>query len=172
MIFRPLICALKQWSESTTVSFVGRARVNQWAAECPHVVARHGKYYLFRTQRYGQPVSHRRRSGRRDGPRRTVPRDHRSAHYLGRCAGHPSLRAPRLLPELSRRRPAAGAAGRKPPRYPAPHEREARSNSLIAVDYLRQFRNTKLRVPVGNALRGVPRTREAAERHRGRSLQE
>jgi hypothetical protein len=45
---------LKNWSESTNVAFGGRAGVNQWAAECPHVIARHGKYYLFRTQRYGQ----------------------------------------------------------------------------------------------------------------------
>lgn len=45
---------LKNWSESRTVAFGGCAGVNPYAAECPHVVARHGKYYLFRTQRYGK----------------------------------------------------------------------------------------------------------------------
>jgi Glycosyl hydrolases family 43 len=45
---------LKTWSESTTVAFGGRAGVNRYAAECPHVVEHDGRYYLFRTQKYGQ----------------------------------------------------------------------------------------------------------------------
>ena len=45
---------LKHWSESTSVAFGGRAGTNPFAAECPHVIARHGKYYLSRTQKYGQ----------------------------------------------------------------------------------------------------------------------
>ncbi len=45
---------LKNWGESVNVSFGGRAGVNPFAAECPHVIARHGRYYLFRTQKYGQ----------------------------------------------------------------------------------------------------------------------
>jgi hypothetical protein len=45
---------LKKWSESTTVAFGGRAGVNPFAAECPHVIAHDGRYYLFRTQKYGQ----------------------------------------------------------------------------------------------------------------------
>jgi hypothetical protein len=45
---------LKNWSESTNVAFGGRAGVNPFAAECPHVVAHDGRYYLFRTQKYGQ----------------------------------------------------------------------------------------------------------------------
>lgn len=44
---------LKNWSESTNVSFGGRAGIDPYAAECPHVIARHGRYYLFRTQEYG-----------------------------------------------------------------------------------------------------------------------
>ncbi len=43
---------LKAWSGSKIVAFGGRAGTNAWSAECPHVVFRHGYYYLFRTQRY------------------------------------------------------------------------------------------------------------------------
>lgn len=45
---------LKNWSESVTVAFGGRAGVNPFAAECPHVFEKDGRYYLFRTQKYGQ----------------------------------------------------------------------------------------------------------------------
>lgn len=45
---------LKHWSESKIVARGGRAGEGPYAAECPHVVARHGAYYLFRTQRYGK----------------------------------------------------------------------------------------------------------------------
>lgn len=45
---------LKQWSDSKIVARGGRAGDGPYAAECPHVVARHGAYYLFRTQRYGK----------------------------------------------------------------------------------------------------------------------
>jgi hypothetical protein len=44
---------LKNWSESQTVAFGGRTGTGPYAAECPHVVARHGRYYLLRTQKYG-----------------------------------------------------------------------------------------------------------------------
>jgi hypothetical protein len=45
---------LKMWSESKVVAFGGRAGIGPFDAECPHVVARNGKYYLFRTQKYGE----------------------------------------------------------------------------------------------------------------------
>lgn len=44
----------KNWSESTTVAFGGLAGTGRGSAECPHVIKRHGRFYLFRTQRYGQ----------------------------------------------------------------------------------------------------------------------
>lgn len=44
----------ENWSESTTVAFGGLTGTNPTAAECPHVVERNGRYYLFRTQRYGR----------------------------------------------------------------------------------------------------------------------
>ncbi|MBN2209789.1 MAG: hypothetical protein JW709_00185 [Sedimentisphaerales bacterium] len=46
-------CDLYNWSDSTVVSYGGKAGNNIWSCECPHVVAYDGKYYLFRTQRYG-----------------------------------------------------------------------------------------------------------------------
>jgi len=45
---------LRSWSESKRVAFGGSAGTNPYSAECPHVVAREGYYYLFRTQRYGR----------------------------------------------------------------------------------------------------------------------
>lgn len=42
------------WSDSTTVAFGGQAGTNPYSAECPFVVAIEGRYYLFRTQRYGE----------------------------------------------------------------------------------------------------------------------
>ncbi len=45
---------LKHWSDSKIVARGGRAGDGPYSAECPHVVARHGAYYLFRTQRYGK----------------------------------------------------------------------------------------------------------------------
>ena len=43
----------KTWSDSTTVSFGGLTTTGKFSAECPHVVQRNGRYYLFRTQHYG-----------------------------------------------------------------------------------------------------------------------
>ena len=45
---------LKNWSESKVVAFGGRAGVGPYDAECPQVVKHNGKYYLFRTQKYGE----------------------------------------------------------------------------------------------------------------------
>lgn len=45
---------LKNWSESTNVAFGGRSDTGPFSAECPHVVERNGKFYLFRTQKYGE----------------------------------------------------------------------------------------------------------------------
>ncbi|MAD80178.1 MAG: hypothetical protein CMJ50_04940 [Planctomycetaceae bacterium] len=44
----------RTWSESTRVAFGGQTGTSPGSAECPHVVYRHGWYYLFRTQRYGR----------------------------------------------------------------------------------------------------------------------
>lgn len=44
----------KAWGPSKIVAVGGRAGDGPYSAECPHVVQRHGWYYLFRTQRYGQ----------------------------------------------------------------------------------------------------------------------
>ncbi|QDV43847.1 hypothetical protein Enr13x_37070 [Stieleria neptunia] len=41
------------WSDSTTVSFGGLTTTGKFSAECPHVVQRNGRFYLFRTQHYG-----------------------------------------------------------------------------------------------------------------------
>ncbi|QDV22934.1 glycoside hydrolase family protein [Aureliella helgolandensis] len=43
----------KTWSNSTTVSFGGFTTTGKFSAECPHVVQRNGRFYLFRTQHYG-----------------------------------------------------------------------------------------------------------------------
>jgi len=45
---------LRRWSESVTVAFGGRTGTGATSAECPHVVEYRGRYYLFRTQRYGR----------------------------------------------------------------------------------------------------------------------
>jgi hypothetical protein len=46
------------WSASTLVHFGGPSGQRLWAMECPHVVARHDRYYLFVTQNYkGTPRS-------------------------------------------------------------------------------------------------------------------
>jgi hypothetical protein len=45
---------LSRWSESKIVAYGGQAGTGPSSAECPHVVDRHGWYYLFRTQRYGR----------------------------------------------------------------------------------------------------------------------
>lgn len=42
------------WSDSTVVAFGGVVGTGRYASECPHVVSRHGRFYLFRTQRYGE----------------------------------------------------------------------------------------------------------------------
>jgi hypothetical protein len=42
------------WSESKTVAFGGAAGTGPYSAECPFVVSLGGRYYLFRTQRYGE----------------------------------------------------------------------------------------------------------------------
>ncbi|MCA9077503.1 MAG: hypothetical protein KDA93_20930 [Planctomycetaceae bacterium] len=41
------------WSESTVVSMGGLTETGRYTRECPHVVERQGRYYLFRTQMYG-----------------------------------------------------------------------------------------------------------------------
>jgi hypothetical protein len=45
---------LIHWTEPVVVAFGGRAGVDQSSAECPQVVFRHERFYLFRTQRYGR----------------------------------------------------------------------------------------------------------------------
>ena len=47
---------LRTWSGSRRVAFGGAAGTGLWTAECPFVVYRdvEKRYYLFRTQRYGQ----------------------------------------------------------------------------------------------------------------------
>jgi len=45
---------LNEWSESKIVAYGGQAGTGPSSAECPHVVYRHGWFYLFRTQRYGR----------------------------------------------------------------------------------------------------------------------
>jgi hypothetical protein len=44
----------KVWGESKIVAAGGKAGDAAYSAECPFVAERHGWYYLFRTQRYGQ----------------------------------------------------------------------------------------------------------------------
>jgi hypothetical protein len=44
---------LVRWSEPTLVAAGGSSGTGRLSAECPHVVARKGAYYLFRTQQYG-----------------------------------------------------------------------------------------------------------------------
>ncbi len=41
------------WSDSAVVSFGGLTGTGKFSSECPHVVQRHGRFYLFRTQHYG-----------------------------------------------------------------------------------------------------------------------
>lgn len=43
----------KTWSESTTVAFGGLTGTDFTSAECPHVIRRGDRFYLFRTQQYG-----------------------------------------------------------------------------------------------------------------------
>lgn len=43
----------KTWSDSKIVSFGGQTGTGATSAECPHVVFHQGRFYLFRTQRYG-----------------------------------------------------------------------------------------------------------------------
>ena len=45
---------LTEWSDPVKVAFGGQAGANIYAGECPFVVRNGGKYYLFRTQRYGK----------------------------------------------------------------------------------------------------------------------
>jgi hypothetical protein len=42
------------WSDSRAVAFGGQAGTSPFSAECPFVVKREGRFYLFRTQRYGK----------------------------------------------------------------------------------------------------------------------
>jgi hypothetical protein len=46
--------SLTDWSAPMVVAFGGRAGTGPASAECPHAVFRHGRFYLFRTQRYGR----------------------------------------------------------------------------------------------------------------------
>lgn len=43
----------KNWSDATRVAFGGEAGTGPYTAECPFVAERDGRYYLFRTQKYG-----------------------------------------------------------------------------------------------------------------------
>ena len=43
----------KTWSDSSVVSFGGLTGTGPFSSECPHVIRRHNRYYLFRTQKYG-----------------------------------------------------------------------------------------------------------------------
>lgn len=43
----------KTWSDSSVVSFGGLTGTGRYASECPHVIHRQERFYLFRTQRYG-----------------------------------------------------------------------------------------------------------------------
>lgn len=45
---------LRQWSDSTRVSYGGSPGTEFWSAECPHVVQHDGWFYLFRTHMYGE----------------------------------------------------------------------------------------------------------------------
>jgi hypothetical protein len=45
---------LSKWSDSHRVAFGGQAGTNPFSAECPFVLHLEGRYYLFRTQRYGR----------------------------------------------------------------------------------------------------------------------
>lgn len=45
---------LDRWDAPVRVASGGEAGSDPFSAECPHVVARGGWYYLFRTQRYGR----------------------------------------------------------------------------------------------------------------------
>jgi hypothetical protein len=45
---------LRHWGDSKIVAYGGRTGTGPGSAECPHVISRHGWYYLFRTQSYGQ----------------------------------------------------------------------------------------------------------------------
>lgn len=45
---------LAAWSDSKIVACGGSAGTGPFGSECPFVVHRHGYFYLFRTQRYGQ----------------------------------------------------------------------------------------------------------------------
>lgn len=42
------------WSPSEVVAFGGITTTGRYSAECPHVITRHGRHYLFRTQHYGK----------------------------------------------------------------------------------------------------------------------
>ncbi len=53
-VFCRLSKNLAHWSDSVTVASGGQAGANPYSAECPHVVPHEGRYYLFRTQRYGK----------------------------------------------------------------------------------------------------------------------
>ncbi|MBN1400357.1 MAG: hypothetical protein JXA74_05950 [Anaerolineae bacterium] len=47
---------LVHWSDYVAVNWGGSGGDGPWSAECPHVVYRHGYYYLFRTSRYQPPA--------------------------------------------------------------------------------------------------------------------
>jgi len=47
---------LIHWSDYVVVNWGGSGGDGLWSAECPHVVARNGFYYLFRTSRYAPPA--------------------------------------------------------------------------------------------------------------------
>jgi hypothetical protein len=45
---------LRHWGEAHIVNVGGKAGEGPFSAECPHVVARDGFFYLFRTEHYGK----------------------------------------------------------------------------------------------------------------------
>ena len=47
---------LLHWSDHVPINWGGSGGDGPWSAECPHVVYRHGTYYLFRTSRYQPPA--------------------------------------------------------------------------------------------------------------------
>ncbi len=57
MVFVRTTRDFNEWSESVVVAFGGIAGTSPFNAECPHVIHRFGRYYLFRTQSYGHDLT-------------------------------------------------------------------------------------------------------------------
>lgn len=54
MVYVRTTTDFKTWSRSSVAAFGGIAGTGRYSSECPHVVFRHGRFYLFRTQHYGK----------------------------------------------------------------------------------------------------------------------